>query len=150
MAKNIIEGIIVSDLRKIHSDKGDIFHILKKSHKEYKSFGEAYFSSVILGEKKGWKQHLRMTCNLVVPVGVVRFYIIDTRNGHFSKGNRIKVDLSPEKYRRLTIPPGLTFLFEGIEYPNIILNIADIEHDPEESINFPLSQFSLTEAFHEI
>ena len=45
------------------------------------------------------------------------------------------VTLSHSNYKRLTIPPGLWVAFEGIGMNlNLLLNIADLEHDPQEII----------------
>ena len=128
-----IEGLILTPLKRIHHPKGDIFHGLKKSDAEYSSFGEAYFSIINNGEIKGWNKHKMMTLNLIVPFGEVTFVICDKREISRSKGEFFKVTLSQTNYKRLTVPPGLWIAFRGNENStNLILNIANMEHDPNE------------------
>ena len=40
--------------------------------------------------------------------------------------------LSPRHYNRLTVPPNIWFGFKGLQGKSMLLNIADIEHDPDE------------------
>ena len=138
-----IEGLILTHLKKIHHPKGDILHGLKKSDAEYSSFGEAYFSTINNGEIKGWNKHKMMTLNLIVPFGEVTFVIYDKRESSRSKGKFFKVTLSQANYQRLTVPPGLWLAFKGkSNYINLILNIADMEHDPDEIEKIDLDKIS--------
>ena len=74
-----------------------------------------------------------MTLNLVVPVGEVTFVICDKRESSRSKGKFLKVTLSQTNYKRLTVPPRLWIAFRGSGInTNLILNIANMEHDPNE------------------
>lgn len=128
-----IEGLILTPLKKIHHPMGDVLHGMKKSEQGFTGFGEAYFSTIKGGQIKGWNRHKRMTLNLVVPMGSVTFVIYDDRNGISTKSNFFEVELSPDNYHRLTVPPGLWLAFRGKSNgTNLILNIADMEHDPEE------------------
>ena len=83
-----------------------------------------------------------MTLNLIVPLGEVTFIIYDNRQDSKSRGNFLRVDLSPFNYRRLTVPPELWMAFKGKNNnTNLILNIADMEHDPDEIERLDLDQF---------
>lgn len=121
-----IDGCKLTPLRIIPGEKGNVMHALRSTDDGFSAFGEAYFSSVKKGENKGWRRHHRMTLNLVVPVGEIRFYLQD------GKSDVEEVTLSPENYQRLTIPPGIWFTFEGLDEYNLLLNIADLPHDPDE------------------
>ena len=137
-----IAGLILTPLKQIHHPKGDILHGLKKSDAEYSSFGEAYFSTINNGEIKGWNKHKMMTLNLIVPFGEVTFVICDKRESSRSKGKFFKVTLSQANYQRLTVPPGLWLAFKGESNDiNLILNIADMEHDPDEIEKMDLDKF---------
>ena len=128
-----INGCKLTPLRIIPGEKGDVMHALCCTDKDFSDFGEAYFSSVKNGETKGWRRHLRMTLNLVVPVGCIRFRLHDDRPDSPSSGQSEEVELSLENYQRLTVPPGVWLAFEGIaDGLNLLLNIADIPHDPTE------------------
>ena len=131
-----IDGVQVTPLKQIGVAGGDVYHAMKKSDAEYEAFGEAYFSFVEPQAVKAWKQHTKMTLNLVVPIGAVQIVIVDQREGSLTCGQFQEVILSPENYARITIPPMLWFGFQGVsEKTSLILNIANIEHCPDEAQN---------------
>ena len=137
-----IEGILLTPLKRIHHTKGDILHGMKKSERGYAGFGEAYFSNVLLNDIKAWKLHNMMTLNLVVPVGAVKFIMIDKRKNSSTFNNSFEVTISSDNYQRLTIPPGIWFGFKGVGNDlNLIMNIADMEHDPYEVDRKEIEEF---------
>ena len=139
----MIEGLLLTPLQVVSNPKGDIYHALKASAPGYQGFGEAYFSTVVRGLKKGWKRHNRNTLNLVVPVGEIRFIVHDDRPGSntFKQFADVCLGLS-SNYARLTVPPGLWMAFQGIGEFNLLMNIINSEHDPDESNNKELSEIN--------
>jgi dTDP-4-dehydrorhamnose 3,5-epimerase len=136
-----INGIIISPLEVISNNKGNILHALKESNDSYKGFGEAYFSIVQKNLIKGWKKHSKMTLNLIVPVGNIKFVVFDDRIESKTYGNFFSIILGNDNYKRLTVPPNIWLAFQGVgENLNMLLNIADIEHDPLESINAKIDE----------
>jgi dTDP-4-amino-4,6-dideoxygalactose transaminase/dTDP-4-dehydrorhamnose 3,5-epimerase-like enzyme len=140
MDSSLIQGVLVTPQRRIHHPKGDILHALKRSGDGYVDFGEAYFSNVHCKEVKGWKRHRCVTLNLVVPVGKVRFVIYDDRKESDTHGSFMEVTLGDEQHARLTVSPGLWVAFQGLGTHNLLLNIADEEHDPTEADNIDLAE----------
>ena len=141
----IIEGVILTPLKQIVNPKGDLYHAMKQSDNGYKSFGEAYFSTVTKDEIKGWKKHTVMVLNLIVPIGAVKFIIYDDRIDSSTKNQFFSLILSQENYQRLTVPAGVWMAFRGIgEDLNMLLNIASIEHDPSEAITKQLTDINYT------
>jgi len=139
----MISDLIVTPLKRIENPKGDIFHALKCSEAGFFGFGEAYFSSVIFNEIKGWKKHKKMVLNLIVASGAVRFVIFDDRENSKSFGHYYEITLSEGNYSRLTVPAGLWMAFQGIGIKlNLLLNIASIEHDPLEAQTVNLEHFN--------
>jgi len=142
MGKIGIEGVLLTPLKKIPHPKGDIFHAMKKTDPGFSAFGEAYFTEINFNEIKGWNRHQRMTLNLIVPVGKVIFVIYDDREQSKTKGVFWNVEVSVDAYRRLTVPPGLWLAFKGKDdSTNLILNLADLEHDPDEIEKRNLEEF---------
>lgn len=138
----MIDGVRLTPLKRIATPGGDVYHAMKRSDVGFNGFGEAYFSSITSGAVKAWKRHLRMTLNLVVPVGAIRFAIHDERTQSPTCGKTWSIVLSPENYARLTIPPGLWFGFQGVAtQTSILLNLADLEHQPDEKEQLPPSSF---------
>ncbi len=128
-----MDGVVLTPLKQIHNPKGDIFHAMKKSDKGFEGFGEAYFSTIYKDSIKGWKKHTKMTLNLVVPIGEIEFVIYDEGQKKF-----FSVILSSNNYQRLTVPPNLWMAFRGKSENSMLLNLASIEHDPEESVNIDI------------
>jgi dTDP-4-dehydrorhamnose 3,5-epimerase len=126
----------LTDLREIDTAKGAVRHCLKSSEDSFAGFGEAYISEVFHGETKGWKMHLEMQINLVVLAGQVKFFLRSKDNDW-----NVEFKLGGGNYKRLTVPPGFWMAFEGMAQSNIVLNIASIEHDPNEALVADLDRF---------
>lgn len=131
----MIEGVSLHPLKHITVPKGDIYHALKSTDEGYCGFGEAYFSEIESGQTKGWKRHNRMTLNLVVVKGEIKFVIYDDRDNSSTKGMFQEVIISPEKnYQRLTIAPGLWMAFHGMsKETSLLMDIIPEPHEPEEA-----------------
>jgi len=131
----LIDGVVVTPLKVVHVAGGDVFHAVKKGDPGFVGFGEAYFSAIHHGVIKPWKRHRQMTLNLVVITGLIRFVVHDDRVGSLSCGETVEFRVGlPGAYGRLTIAPGLWMAFQGIgQGTNLLLNVADIPHDPTEA-----------------
>lgn len=132
-----MDGVVLTSLKQIHHPKGDIFHAMKKSDNGFDGFGEAYFSTVNQNDIKGWKKHTKMTLNLLVPVGEIEFVVYNEITKKF-----FDIKLSQDNYQRLTVQAGLWMAFRGIGNQNMLLNLASIEHDPEEANNIELTDIA--------
>ncbi len=131
-----MDDIKLLELKIISHPKGDIFHIIRKSSEGYIGFGEAYISSINYNDIKGWKKHNEMTLNLVVLSGEIQIVITDGIN--FKSFN-----LSLNNYKRLVVPPGYWMAFKGVSKGNnLLVNIANIEHNPFESESIELSHLN--------
>ena len=133
-----LDDILVTPLKRIPTVGGDVMHGLKKSDNGFNGFGEVYFSWVEQGAIKAWKCHQRMTMNLVVPKGEARFVF------HLTKQkNSFRTEIiGPERYVRLTVPPGVWFGFQGkATGTSLLMNVADMEHDPDEVKRRSISAF---------
>ncbi len=140
-----MEGVNVFPLKIIKTPNGEVKHALKASDDSFSEFGEAYFSSVDFGAIKGWKKHTQMILNLIVPVGEIKFTIFDDREGSDSFGKYFSIILGVGNYQRLSISPNLWVAFEGIgKGENTLLNIASIEHNPDEAVNMDLNNTIFT------
>jgi dTDP-4-dehydrorhamnose 3,5-epimerase len=78
--------------------------------------------------------------NLIVVHGEVAFHVHDEQMGRTET-----FILGTGNYGRLHVPPGLWMAFGGrADGPSLVLNLANIEHDPEEAVNVNLDAFPLT------
>ena len=131
-----INDIVVTALEKIDVLNGDVWKGISNSDVGYKTFGEAYFSFIEPNKIKAWKCHKNMTLNLIAPVGSIFFVFIDANN------NIREEKIGASRYVRLTVPPNIWFGFKGISTADsILLNIADIKHDPLEVDRKDLSAY---------
>ena len=131
-----LEDILITPLKRIPTVGGDVIHALKNSDDGFNGFGEVYFSWVEHGAIKAWKYHQHMTLNLVVPLGEVSFvFHLKDQEKYFRTEN-----IGEERYARLTVPPGIWFGFQGkASGKSLLMNVADIEHDPDEVLRKPVS-----------
>lgn len=125
-----MDGVTLTPLKRISTGKGDVLHAMKATDPGYCGFGEVYFSEVYEGQRKGWKRHNRMTLNLVVVKGAIRFIIVNDKTGE-----KEEIILSPDSnYARLTVAPGLWMAFEGVaEGISLLMDIIPEPHDPSEA-----------------
>lgn len=133
-----VDDIIISPLKRIDVQGGDVLHGMKMSDTGYNGFGEAYFSWVKQNYVKAWKLHTRMTLNLVVPVGEIQFTFTSPDATEFFRTEVIGIT----NYVRLTVPPGLWFGFKGVAAGHsLLLNIANVEHEANEAFKKEISDF---------
>lgn len=134
---NLRNAVTVTPLRKISVLGGDVLHAIKSSDDEFAGFGEAYFSLIENKMIKGWKKHNVMTMNVIVPVGKVKFVFYDQEYDEF----RTEV-IGNKCYSRITVQPGIWVAFQGLsESPNLVLNVANIVHDPREADSSDIDDF---------
>ena len=134
-------SIIIKKLNKFHLEEGDVLHAMKATENEFKGFKEAYFSTIKQNKVKAWKRHLKMTMNLIVPVGEVQFIFLNSQ-GNFL----INPIIGEENYSRITVPPMVWFGFKGLSTrTSFILNISNELHDPNEVERRSLSCFNFFE-----
>ena len=83
MGKTILNKIKVTPLKIKKISSGDVMRVLQKKELKKWSFGEAYFSKINFKKIKAWKYHLKMTLNLAVPFGRVKFVFYSQKENCF-------------------------------------------------------------------
>ena len=124
-----------NSLIKKKSKNGDVIKLINKKSKYYHGFGEVYFSEIKYNKIKGWKKHTKMTMNLKVITGAVKFVFLTDKNTFK------KIILNDKSLNILTVPKNTIFGFQGIKKKNSIMNFANIKHTPAECLNIPLKNF---------
>jgi|TARA_B100000073_G_C23706777_1_gene562615 dTDP-4-dehydrorhamnose 3,5-epimerase len=137
----LIDGLIITDLHKFSNENGSVYHGMRKTDPGYNGFEEIYFSYIKPGSLKAWKMHKKMTLNLVVPVGDVRFNFIEVDNKR-NINERYEIIIGTSNYSRITVPPGIIFGFKGLsDSINIVTNISNLIHDDNECENIDKKSF---------
>jgi len=127
----------------IKVNDGDVLHALKSHEESFKNFGEAYFSNLKSGKIKAWKMHKKMTLNIIVPVGEIKFVLFEDAKQFSNEMHFQAFSLSRSNYKRLTVPPNFWMGFQCKSKEDaMLLNIADIEHDPSEVKNMKINEIS--------
>lgn len=140
----MLSGMYKTNLNIIEADSGSIYHGLKNTDRGFIEFGEVYFSSVKKHIIKAWKLHKKMTLNLIVPVGKIQLCFFDVREKSNTFNQSFKIILSQKPYFRLTVPPEIWFGFQGVEDGlNLICNVADIPHDPNEVLRKEINEIDM-------
>jgi dTDP-4-dehydrorhamnose 3,5-epimerase len=136
----MIQGVIVRPLRIIADERGKVMHMLRSDSELYLQFGEVYFSIINQGFIKGWKKHSKMTQHYAVPVGNIKLVLYDGRDDSGTRGMIQEVYIGESNYCLIRIPPGVWYAFhaEG-KREALIVNCANIPHDPLESVSMDLN-----------
>ena len=136
-----IKGVIVTPLKIIKDERGQVMHMLRDDAPHFQKFGEMYFSGINPGVTKGWKLHTRSSSNMTVPLGRVRFVLYDAREGSETAGRFQEVILgdSGEEYRLLTVPPGVPYGWSNLSpFMALVANCATEAHVPGEGQTLPI------------
>ncbi len=122
------KGVEVHKLKRISVKGGDVQHFLKNTDPSFLGFNEVYFSRVDFEEVKAWKRHRKMTLNLAVPFGEVKFVFLNNCDNTFKQ-----ILIGESAYFRLTVSPGVWFGFQGLNEPtSLVASLIDTPHNPEE------------------
>ena len=142
---SMIKGVSTVALAEFSDEYGAVLHMLRNDDPHFFQFGECYFSEVLPGAIKAWKLHNDQTQNIAVPVGRIKMVIYDSRLESPTKGYIEILELGrPDVYLRVQIPPGLWYGFTCISNtPALLVNCADMPHDPNESMRKPISDSSI-------
>lgn len=116
----------------ISHPKGNIMKFINQSDKNYKKFGEVYFTWVKKNYLKGWKFHRKMHMNLTTPVGKIKCFFYDKKSN-----KKVVFILSEKKFGTLYVPPKIWFAFQNIDKKkdSLLVNFSNITHDKNESVN---------------
>ncbi len=131
----MIDGVIIKKLNRIPDERGCIFHMLRNTDPEFKTFGEIYFSMVYPGTVKAWHIHKKMTLNYAVPIGMIKLVLYDSRENSPTKGELMEIFMGEQNYCLVTVPPLVLNGFKGISTnAALVANCATHPHDPDEII----------------
>ena len=125
-----MNGIKEINLKKINTEKGNIYKFLSRKDKFYKKFGEVYFSEIKKNKIKGWNFHTINKCHVSVIVGKVLFNFLKKKKNKFIHK---KILLSSKQSKMIIISPKIYFSFKGIGTNNLIVNFTENPHSKLES-----------------
>jgi dTDP-4-dehydrorhamnose 3,5-epimerase len=129
----LIDGVIVTPLRRIPDERGCIMHMLRADAPHFQGFGEIYFSAVNPGAIKAWHIHKQMTLNYAVVSGTIKLVLYDDRQGSPTRGELMELFIGDQNYCLVTVPPMVWNGFKGCGMaPSLVANCATHPHHPDE------------------
>ena len=127
----MIDGVIITPLKRFPDDRGTVMHLFKSSDPEFTGFGEVYCSTVYPGVVKGWHLQRSATINYVVVRGAIRFVLFDAREGSRTRGEIQEICLGDRNYVRVSVPPGIWNGFQGLGIDEAyVINVMELPYDP--------------------
>jgi dTDP-4-dehydrorhamnose 3,5-epimerase len=127
----MIQGVFLTPLKIIGDDRGAVMHMLKHTDPVFKGFGEVYFSTIRVGQRKEWRRNRVATAQIAVPIGNVRLVLSDQRSDSATCNSVWDIDLGAENYQLLTIPPMIWYALQNIGAADaLVTNCSSAVHDP--------------------
>jgi dTDP-4-dehydrorhamnose 3,5-epimerase len=131
----MIEGVIITKLKKIDDDRGSVITMLRSDTKVFKSFGEIYFSTIFNNSIKAWHLHKKAILNYACISGKVKLVLFDDRKNSKTLGCYKEYILTPTDYFLITIPPYIWNGFIGLaNSESIVANCISLPHDESEMV----------------
>lgn len=131
----MIEGVIITRLKKISDHRGSVMPMLRSDYKVFDSFGEIYFSTIFHNSIKAWHLHKKAVLNYVCINGKVKLVLFDDRENSSTFREYKEYILTPRDYFLITIPPLIWNGFIGLDNKeSIIANCINLPHDENEMI----------------
>tara|TARA_Y100000768_G_scaffold385657_1_gene372263 strand:+ start:2912 stop:3331 length:420 start_codon:yes stop_codon:yes gene_type:complete len=125
------QKVLTTNLKIISVPNGNVLKFIDKKSKTFNGFGEIYFSLVKKSKIKAWKKHSRMTMNLTVPIGKVKFVFFDEEKNFLKE-----IILGEKDYKLITVKPGVWFGFKGLANNiSLVSNLSNIIHKKDETTN---------------
>ena len=75
----MIEGVLITPLKKIDDDRGSVLHMMRKDTETFRSFGEIYFSIAYPKAIKAWHLHKETYLNYACINGIIKLVLFDGR-----------------------------------------------------------------------
>ena len=130
-----IEGVVITELKIIRDERGQVMHMMRNDSDVFKSFGEIYFSTIFEDKIKAWHLHKEATLNYTCVFGKVKLVLFDDREQSKTKGTYQELILSPENHRLITIPNKIWNGFKGLsKQESIIANCLTLPHNEAEMV----------------
>ena len=133
----MIEGVLITPLKKICDERGMIMHMLKCTDPHFEAFGEIYFSTAYPGVVKGWHEHTKQMQFYAVIQGMVKLVLYDNRPNSDTYKEFMELFIGEDNYQLVRIPTGIISGYKTIGMKTaIVANCATLPHQPEEMLRY--------------
>ena len=125
-----VKLINIQNNKIIRNKKGNILKFLNNKSRQFKGFGELYFSEIKKNTSKGWNIHYKYFSIITVPYGLVEFTFFNPKkkNKKFKK-----ITVGGKKNISIQIPPGIWFCFKSKKKLSVVANLLNKIHNKKET-----------------
>lgn len=114
MAKQLIDGVKVKQLRPIPDERGWLMEMFRSDWPEFERFGQMYMTACYPGVVKAWHYHKKQDDHFVCVRGMAKVVLYDAREGSPTKGLVNEFFMGERNPMLLKIPKGVYHGFKGI------------------------------------
>ena len=129
-ALNLIDGVIVKDLRVIPDERGRLMEIIRNDDPFFKEFGQVYMTTNYPGVVKAWHAHKGQTDHVACVSGMIKLVLFDGREKSptYQKINEFFIGVHDPKL--IVIPPGVYHGWKCISpEESVVVNIPNKLYD---------------------
>jgi dTDP-4-dehydrorhamnose 3,5-epimerase len=123
MAKKLIDGVQVKQLKVIPDERGRLMEMLRSDDELFIKFGQMYMTTAYPGAVKAWHYHKKQWDNFVVVRGMMKVVLYDDRENSTTRGLINEFFIGEHQQMLVKIPP---FVFHGFkcisEHEAIVIN----------------------------
>ncbi len=123
MAKQLIDGVQVKQLKVIPDERGRLMEMLRADDGLFIKFGQVYMTTAYPGVVKAWHYHKKQWDNFVVVRGMMKVVLYDSRDNSPTRGLINEFFLGDHQPILVRIPPFVHHGFKCIsEHEAIVIN----------------------------
>ncbi|MFP4170864.1 MAG: dTDP-4-dehydrorhamnose 3,5-epimerase family protein [Methanomassiliicoccales archaeon] len=139
MSKELIDGVMVRELRPIPDERGWLMEILRSDWEIFDEFGQVYMTSCYPGVVKGWHYHKMQDDHFACVRGMAKLVLYDSREGSPTFGRVNEFFMGERNFIMVKIPRLVYHGFKGIgDQEAWIINVPTNLYDYEEPDEFRL------------
>ena len=140
MAKQLIDGVQVKQLKVIPDERGRLMEMLRSDDGLFIKFGQIYMTTAYPGVVKAWHYHKKQWDNFVVVRGMLKLVLFDSRDNSPTKGLINEFFMGDHQQILVRIPPMVYHGFKGIsEQETIVINTPTEMYNYAEPDEFRLA-----------
>ena len=122
--KNMIEGVVTSQLKHFADERGWLTEVLRSDWEHFQKFGQAYITAGYPQVVKAWHMHKKQFDNMACVKGMMKLVLYDGREKSKSKGETNEFIIGERNLLLVKIPPGIWHGFKTIsEDYALMLNV---------------------------
>lgn len=112
MAKKLIDGVQVKQLKVLPDERGRLMEMLRSDDNLFIKFGQVYMTTAYPGAVKAWHYHKKQWDNFVVVRGMMKVVLYDSRDNSPTRGLVNEFFMGDHQQILVRIPP---FVYHGFK-----------------------------------